>query len=138
MMLQSKCKAKVKSLQAFHQAQCKLSHSLTQLQSTNQSKLQNRSSRQSSSITPYEWSLLQSEEKLRQHEDSLAAAACIAEDCRQAQHHAAVFFDWLSSLHKQHGPAESVAQQVSTLHVSMVPVLIVCNSRSTQKLRPHK
>lgn len=119
LMLQSKCKAKARSLQALHHTRCTLLHSLTQLQCDVKSQQQPARSR-SSNINPYEWSLLQNGEKLRQHEASLAAAACIAADCRQAEHHAAVFFEWLSSQHQQQEPVEAAAQQVSLFQLCNV------------------
>ena len=112
-MLQSKCKAKARSLQALQKSRCALMHSVVQLQSSEQQLQHMQSSRRNSNISPYEWSLLQSSEKLRHHEESVVAAACIAADWRQAQHHAKVFFEWLGTLYDRVQPATNPAHQVS-------------------------
>lgn len=115
LMLQSKCKAKARRLQALHQSHSKLTHTVQQLHMDKQQLQHMQSNKKSSSLTPYEWSLLQSGDKMRRHEESLVAAAYMADACRQAQLHAAAFFHWLSSLHEQDRPVGGAACQVSKL-----------------------
>ena len=116
LMLQSKCKAKARRLQALHQSHAKLAHTAQQLHMGKQQLQHMQSNKKSSGLTPYEWSLLQNGDKMRRHEESLVAAAYMADACRQAQLHSAAFFQWLSALHEQDPPIGGAACQVSKLH----------------------
>ena len=112
-MLHTKCKAKSRSLQALQHSRCALMHNLVQLQSSEQHLQHMQSSRKNRSISSYEWDVLQSSEKLRHHEESVVAAACVAADCRQAQYHVTAFFEWLATLHDGQQRATNAAHQVS-------------------------
>ena len=86
--------AKIRTLQSLNQSRHRLCHQAAQVQTSMAAKSKH------SRLTLYEAALLRDSEKLKQHQQSLEAAASVTAECKQAVHSAQTFFSWVASLHE--------------------------------------
>ena len=86
--------AKMRSLQSLNQSRHRLCHQTARAQT---SMAPNSKQRR---LTLYEAGLLRDSEKLKQHQQSLEAAASVTAECKQAVQSAQTFFNWVASLHE--------------------------------------
>ena len=94
LVLLNKCQANLRILQSLHQSRRKLCHAVVSAQDPVERPMQRRSC----ALSPYELYLLQRQEKLQQHYNSLQQAAAVMAVCKEAQGHANTFFQWLADV----------------------------------------
>ena len=106
--------AKVRTLQSLNQSRQRLCHQAAQIDMQGAGASNSKQRR----LTLYEGALLRDSGKLKQHQQSLEAAAGVTAECEQAMHSAQTFFAWVSNLHEswlQAGYLQPVSKTVSVL-----------------------
>lgn len=103
----NRCRAKLRMLHSLHQSRHRLCHNIANMSDCDGISMQQKSFCR---LSTYEINLLRNGDKLRRHYDSLQEAAGVVRECREAQDHAHMFFQWLGSICQQDKPSGPTSQ----------------------------